>query len=294
MSKLAIVIPYFKIIFFEECLESLYHQTNQNFTVYIGDDCSPNSPEKIIQKFNKKLNIHYIKFDTNIGSTDLTQQWSRCIDLINNEEWIMLLGDDDKLSNNVIEEFFQAKNDLKDKNVVRCNVTEIDGYNNILREFNYPKLEKASTSFIKKITEDYHISLPEYIFKKDTYKKYGFKSFPFAFGSDEIAWLEFSEGNYIYTLPTAICYMRLSEFNISGNKQSVKEKVYAKYLTNKYIIANIFNSFNQNEKKIVIAKGYQYLLFSDSRRIKERIYYILTTFKYLNIKDIKNIFLGIK
>lgn len=38
---LAIVIPYYKITFFEDTLESLAHQTDKRFKVYIGDDASP-------------------------------------------------------------------------------------------------------------------------------------------------------------------------------------------------------------------------------------------------------------
>ena len=44
---LAIVIPYYKIIFFEKTLESLAQQTDKRFRVYIGDDASPDSPEKL-------------------------------------------------------------------------------------------------------------------------------------------------------------------------------------------------------------------------------------------------------
>jgi len=38
---LAIVVPYYKLTFFEETLKSLKSQTNKKFKVYIGDDASP-------------------------------------------------------------------------------------------------------------------------------------------------------------------------------------------------------------------------------------------------------------
>ena len=41
---LAIVIPYFKLTFFEATLQSLANQTDKRFKVYIGDDASPESP----------------------------------------------------------------------------------------------------------------------------------------------------------------------------------------------------------------------------------------------------------
>lgn len=41
---LAIIIPYYKLAFFEENLQSLSNQTDQRFKVYIGDDASPETP----------------------------------------------------------------------------------------------------------------------------------------------------------------------------------------------------------------------------------------------------------
>ena len=41
--ELAVVIPYYKIDYFEETLISLKNQTNRNFNIYVGNDCSPSS-----------------------------------------------------------------------------------------------------------------------------------------------------------------------------------------------------------------------------------------------------------
>jgi glycosyltransferase involved in cell wall biosynthesis len=104
---LAIVIPYFKVTFFEETINSLAGQTNKNFKVYIGDDASPECPKKILKEFESKLNFKYQKFENNLGSISLVQQWNRCIDLIEDEEWIMILGDDDFLEETVVENWYK-------------------------------------------------------------------------------------------------------------------------------------------------------------------------------------------
>lgn len=291
MNKLAIVIPYYKLTFFEETLQSLAEQTNQNFTLYIGNDKSQEDPQFLIEKYASIIS-NYVKFDSNLGGTFLTKQWDRCIDLIQDEEWIMLLGDDDKISHNLVDEFYRNLLEIEENNieVVRSNVIEINGEGNVLRECFYPKLEKSTDAYIKKIQDNYHITLPEYIFTKTVYKKYGFKHFPFAFGSDNIAWLEFTEGKNIFTLSEGVCYMRMSDFNISGDNSNIKEKVYAKYLTHKYIINSLIHYFNKNQQKIIIEKGYKYLLFSNSINYKERIDYFLKNLKLLNYQDIKKIF----
>lgn len=293
MSKLAIVIPYYKIEFFNQCLKSLNDQSNKNFTVYIGDDFSDKDPSDIINLYNSTLRIKYKRFSNNLGHQFLTKQWDRCIDLTENEEWIMLLGDDDMISENLVENFYKNLDEINKKNyqLLRANVTEINDSGEKIRVFKYPKFEKASTAYIKKITEDYHISLPEYIFKKKSFQKFGFRSFPYAFGSDDIAWLEFSEGKEIYTIPDSWCYMRLSSFSISGNKKDLKSKIYAMYLAKKYIINNLFSNFNSAQRVTIIAKAYNHLLYQDNKMYRERILFILKTAKYLNPVSFYKIFL---
>jgi len=292
-NLLAIVIPYYKIEFFEQCLDSLSKQTNKNFNIYIGDDCSPNNPAEIINKYRGLLNLQYHRFPENKGGTSLTKQWERCIELTQDEGWIMLLGDDDLISENLVENFYGSLHEINagNHNVIRANVTEIDESGKTLRTFDYPKFQKPSTAYIRKITQDYHLSLPEFIFKKTTYQKYGFQHFPYAFGSDEIAWLEFCEGNTIFTLENSYCFMRLSQLSISGSKQDLKRKVYAMYLTKKYIIKKLFFNFSKEERILIISKAYKDLLYADSKLYAERLWFILKTAPYLSLKKCCEIFL---
>ncbi len=92
---IAIVIPYYKLTYFEKTLQSLAEQTDKKFNVYIGNDASDEDPEELLFKYKDKINFNYHKFNTNLGGTSLTKQWERCIDLSLDEEWIMILGDDD-------------------------------------------------------------------------------------------------------------------------------------------------------------------------------------------------------
>ena len=77
--KLAIVIPYYKLTYFEATLKSLVNQTNKNFSVYIGNDNSPEDPQDLIDKYSEII-TSYKKFETNLGGEFLTKQWERCID----------------------------------------------------------------------------------------------------------------------------------------------------------------------------------------------------------------------
>lgn len=80
-NKLAIIIPAYKACFFREVLDSIVRQSNRDFTVYIGDDASPDDLESIVSDYKDKLDIFYFRFEQNWGGRDLVAHWERCIEL---------------------------------------------------------------------------------------------------------------------------------------------------------------------------------------------------------------------
>lgn len=255
---LAVVIPYFKIAYFEETLNSLSRQTCKKFRVYIGNDDSREDPESLIEAFNPDLNITYRKFSKNLGGSSLTRQWDRCIDLIEDEEWIMLLGDDDFLSDNYVEEFYNSLNvieqfEIKLVRFASCIVWEETGeYSKI---YKHPKHEKSTDSFFRKyIDASTRSSLSEYIFKKDVYEKYGFRDFPMGWGADNIAWLEFSEFGNIYSINDATAFIRMSSRNISRSGFGEKLKTKAKLQYFEFIILNHLNKFSPKQRLDILEK----------------------------------------
>ena len=94
---LAIVIPYYKHTFFEATLQSLANQTDKRFKVYIGDDASPENPSSLLEQYKESINFKYKRFNNNIGGISLVKQWERCMTMVQEEEWIIILCDDDIL-----------------------------------------------------------------------------------------------------------------------------------------------------------------------------------------------------
>jgi len=227
---LAIVIPYYKIQFFEETLRSLANQTDKRFTVYIGDDASPDDPSELLQRFSGQFPFEYHRFETNKGGHSLVRQWDRCIDLINEEEWVMILGDDDVLSENTIVSWYDNYEQFKDKtNVVKfASKIIFQETARISDPFLHPVWEKASESFFKKTKALTRSSLSEYIFTKKAYDAYGFYDYPLAWYSDDRAWIDFSEQKKIYTINESFVFIRFSEMNISGRQDNTVLKKKAK------------------------------------------------------------------
>lgn len=69
-EKIAIVIPAYKCRFLRQTLDSIVVQTCRSFTVYIGDDASPQNLKEIVSDYADKMNIVYRRFDTNTRVRD--------------------------------------------------------------------------------------------------------------------------------------------------------------------------------------------------------------------------------
>ena len=261
---LAIVIPFYKINFFEENLASLASQTNKNFNVYIGDDASPDNPEALIGTYKNMLNITYKRFDENLGGTYLTKQWDRCLDLIKEENWVILLCDDDLLSENVVEEFFKKQEEIKNSisKVVRFATQEInekgEKTSNI---FTQPQFQNYNDVFYSRFFGGSRSSLSEHIFSVDQYKKYGFRDLPLAWHADDLAWLEFSEFGPVYTIDEALLYFRISTINISRPNYLLKEKQEISYVFFSIVIDEYLKKFKK-ETIAAIIKKYELMTYA--------------------------------
>jgi len=248
----AIVIPYYKLTYFETTLQSMANQTNKQFKVYIGDDASPENPSRLLEKYQGQFDFVYYKFEENLGSISLVKQWDRCIELIEDEEWVMILGDDDELSSNCIAEFYKYLPEIELNNckVIRYATIINDEVNQKLSTlYTHPTLEKATDFFYRRFTNQTRSSLSEYIFKRSSYEKFGFYNYELAWYADDRAWLEFSEFKHIYSINTSYVIFRLSNENISRANYKIKEKQKATLQFYKFLLGKHFNRFKRYQRK---------------------------------------------
>ncbi|MFH7018005.1 glycosyltransferase family 2 protein [Flavobacterium sp. FlaQc-47] len=254
---IAIVIPYYKLEFFESALQSLKNQTDKRFTVYIGDDASPENPMFLLDKFKADFQFHYHRFDKNAGGNSLVKQWERCIDLTKNEEWIMILGDDDVISDNVIEEFYYTQEEITKHNVdvVRFSTKVIDeNGDSISDKFEHPVLETAQEFLARKFSKKTRSSLSEYLFKKEKVKQEKFKDLPLAWHSDDLAVLEFSTPNFIYSINNAHLSIRVSSLSITGDSSTNDRKNWATFEFCKILFSKYNALFTKLQKKMILGK----------------------------------------
>ncbi|WP_186559608.1 glycosyltransferase [Hyunsoonleella aquatilis] len=248
---LAIVIPYYKLVFFQETLNSLAQQTDQRFKVYIGDDASPESPKALLKTYEGKFDFQYHKFETNLGGKSLTKQWDRCIALTNDEPWMMILGDDDVLGENVVEQFYKNKDEVVSHgiNLIRYASKNINAEGKDLSKvYQHPEIEKTTDSYFKHFSWESRSSLSEYIFQRKSYQKHGFTDFPLAWHADDKAWLDFTDSGNVFTINDGVVSFRLSPENISGQRDNEAIKNNSRRLFFKDIISDKKYTFTNAQK----------------------------------------------
>lgn len=290
--KLAIIIPYYKINFFKETIESLVNQTNKKFNLYIGNDKSPNSPIEILNQYSNTLNnITYKEFSENIGGRKLVNQWTRCIALSKTEPWIMVLGDDDVLEANVVEQFYRSLEEIEKNalHVVKFKTALIDEKSHLLQTAtDYKKRKASSIEFmLNKLKGLERSSLSEHIFSRSAYEKNGFKDFPVAFGSDDVAWLEFSKFSMIYTINEAIIKIRTSSFSLSSSSDTEiaqkRPKGIYEYL--KYLLKIHAQYFTKTQRIEIASKAYNRLRKYDRYNRSETINFIMLMITKIGLKS---------
>lgn len=231
IRNLAIVIPTYKIDFFEETLESLNNQTCKDFNVYVGIDASKSDFESVIARYKDSLNIFYTRFKENLGGKDLVSQWNRCIDLIQNEEWIWLFSDDDMMERGCVEAFYKQIENNDSFDLYHFDVNIINSDNKVVKE--EPPFEDVMTGvgFLKKKNvATINSFVVEFIFRKSAFERLGgFQNFDLAWGSDVATWAKLGKEKGIRTIKSAKVLWRSSGINITTdfNIASLKRKLAA-------------------------------------------------------------------
>jgi hypothetical protein len=262
---LAVVIPYYKITFFEAVLNSLAHQTDKRFKVYIGDDASTESPVILLGRYKARFDFEYYKFQENLGSISLVEQWHRCISRIKDEEWLLVLGDDDVLQDNFVEFFYKNLNEINDLeiNVIRYATVVInENDEEISKLHKHPKLETSVDFLMRKFEGGTRSSLSEFIFRREKFDKVKFKDLPLAWFSDYLAVLEVSNFSLLYTINNSIVYFRHSGLNITTQSDNLKLKSYATFSYYYYLLDQKKQFFDEKQQAILASNLEKIFLFN--------------------------------
>lgn len=256
-KNLSIIIPAYKPDYLFETLSSFASQSDNRFTIYIGDDASPHDLSTIVKQFETKISIEYHRFDRNLGGTNLVGHWSRCIDLSQNEDWIWLFSDDDIANPDCVALFYKAVNTEPKCSFFKYRVDKIgaEGENLKFNHRHYQFYSKKTIDikdFIRARLESNGVQsfAIEYIFSRSLYDKIGLEEMPLAWGADDLTWFNYGAQNgNIMIIPTTV-YWRYSGKNISASFDThtidVKFEATIKYLQKVNDLAQKLNVDNNH------------------------------------------------
>lgn len=222
-AQLAIIIPAFKPDFFAAALASIAKQQVRNFKVYVGDDASPADLWRICQPYADQFDLHYVRFETNLGQRDLVAHWNRCVQL-STEPWVWLFSDDDLMDPLCTARFQETIDNYATlAEVFHFNVTKIDGAGAVLEQLPaFPAQLSARAFALGRLQFALKSFAPDFVFARTAFDRVGgFVNFPLAWCSDDASWVAMAGDKGICTLDGPRVHWRLSGQNISAKSPAV-------------------------------------------------------------------------
>jgi glycosyltransferase involved in cell wall biosynthesis len=295
MSTLAVIIPAFKAKYLAQSLQSLADQSDKDFTVYVGDDASPDDIVSICAKFADKLNIKYARFDSNLGAVTLMKHWERCIDLSADEPWIWIFSDDDIADKHHVTAFRNALISTEEKyDIYRFDTQVIDDNNLVtFAEHPSPCIESFVDICVNTMIADKGNNLTNTIFRRSKYHDIGgLVCFPYGQSADWANIFLLSQPNNIYTIPHIRFSWRSSPIGISQKAAKNREKTvigffeFIEWLHNTILPTIVLNrdyyriydaSFKCLIRTLVFHyRGISFRSYTDFRRVTQRCFGLLS------------------
>lgn len=229
--KFSIAIPAFKSKFLGECIQSILNQTYTNFELIILNDCSPEPIDEIVLQFSDER-IFYFKNDKNIGAENVVDNWNKCLDKASGEFFVMM-GDDDKMRFNYLEEFLVLIAKYNNLDVFHCRSIVIDDFGNSKRiTVSWPEYETVYENMyhrIKNIRQQY---ISDFVYRTSILKDNGgFYKLPLAWASDDISSYIAMNTKGIAHTQNPVFYYRENALTISstGNRQLKMDAILLEY-----------------------------------------------------------------
>jgi hypothetical protein len=239
---LGVVIPLYRQTYLEALLRDLSQQTDKNFALTVVSDGAMLDPSSEISSLLSSLRATVIKFENPVGRDDPSLSWSRAVAQAN-EDWIWLVGDDDRVGPRCVETFRAALTVAPPEiSLFRFPVGILSNGETKRNRTNGTRMGRVLTSrrFLQKRLWGQDLSFAsEYVFRyKALTDNGGFVHFPFAWCSDDATWLKLSYPHGIYQLggtETEVLW-REGEGNTSSKQRihfevfSLAEKMFVKWL----------------------------------------------------------------
>lgn len=217
--KFSILVPAFKAMFLEECIESVLNQTYKNFELIIVNDASPENLDEIVGRFDDDR-IRYYKNEKNFGAIHVVGNWNKCLSYATGE-WCICMGDDDRLLPCCLSEYRKLLDKYPAVELLHAWTEIIDERNDFVRF----QIQRPEWESVYSLINDKFFSTCSYIgdfcFKVEPLRQRGgFYDLPLAWASDDISACQAAIKGGVANTPVPCFQYRANSQTISNSKNA--------------------------------------------------------------------------
>jgi len=185
--KFSVGIPAYKSHFLNECISSILNQSYTEFELIIVNDYSPHPIDEIVEQFNDNR-IRYFKNIKNTGAENVANNFNNCLEKAQGDFFI-LMGDDDKMEPDYLEEFVNLINKYPTLDVYHCRSLIIDENSQpISLTPSCPEFESVYDNIWHRISGRRSQFISDFVYRTSALKELGgFYYMPLAWASDDIS-----------------------------------------------------------------------------------------------------------
>lgn len=224
--KFSITIPAYKARFLKECIESILSQTYKDFELIIVNDASPEDLTSIVKSFDDPRIRYYVN-EKNCGAINVVDNWNKCLDYATGE-YIICMGDDDKLLPNCLEEYVKLINKYPNLNIYHAWTEIIDENSNAIEiQEGRPEREGVYSMIWSRWNGRIQF-IGDFLFNRKILKDNGgFYKLPLAWSSDDISTFIAAKDTGIANMQTLGFQYRSTTETISRSNDNFKYKLLA-------------------------------------------------------------------
>ena len=214
IGKFSILIPAYKAQYLAECIDSILAQTYSNFELVIVNDASPQNLDEIVGRYHDDR-IRYFK---NCGALHVVDNWNKCLAYAKGD-YVICMGDDDKLKPCCLEEYAKLINKYPNFNVYHALTEMIDENSNFMyMQEARPEREGVYSMMYGRLKNGRVQYIGDWLFKTDWLRSNGgYVDVPMAWGSDDLTAYAAAQDN-------GVANSRIPMFQYRINSQTISKR----------------------------------------------------------------------
>ena len=219
-----IAIPAYKVDFIKEAISSVLNQTYSNIELVVVDDSSSEEIGEIVREC-KDSRIRYYKNESNIGATDPSKNWNKCLEYAKGD-YFALLCDDDSYEASFVENMLKLSQEYSDVKVFRARARTIDENNHVVNWYpSSPTFETCFDYMYQRLAGCRRQTISEFFYDTAYIRQLqGFVNMPRAWTADSLSVYKFAWDSGIVSTQNILVNFRRSKKSISSIYSDALEK----------------------------------------------------------------------